>query len=133
MCAFRLTKPQFSAQFEFFLLLNLGDLRYRVRCDFVTAGVERLHLRVIGPLMRDIEGAGDGAPVRVLATAVENVLVDVPVEVVDGVVEGEQHDLRYVGRIESTWANKERMTRGKCRFSQLTISCDKLIRGLNKV
>lgn len=79
----------------------------------MTAGVERLHLRVIGPLVRDVEGAGDGAPVRVLATAVENVLVDVPVEVVDGVVEGEQHDLRNVGRIESTWANKGEDDKGK--------------------
>lgn len=59
----------------------------------MTRGVQVLDLTVICPLMRNVEGCGDGAAVGVGAAFLEQILVQALVQVVDGVVEGEQHDL----------------------------------------
>ncbi len=80
-----------------------GDLRNGVRGDLVTGGVEALHLSVIGPLVRHVEGGLQRAAVRVLAARVEQVAVELLVEVVDRVVERQQHDLRCVARFQATY------------------------------
>uniref|UniRef100_A0A8D8ACU8 (northern house mosquito) hypothetical protein n=1 Tax=Culex pipiens TaxID=7175 RepID=A0A8D8ACU8_CULPI len=71
-------------------------MRNGVGCHLVSIGVQVLHLAVVGPLVRHVEGSGDGASVRVHAAALEQVLVQLFVQVVDGVVEGEQHNLGHL-------------------------------------
>ena len=61
--------------------------------NFVSIGVEILDLSVVCPLVWDVEGAQDGAPVGIDPAGVEDVLVEVLVEVVHAVVEGEDDDL----------------------------------------
>ena len=77
-----------------------------MRCDFVSVGVQIADLGVIGPLVRDVEGGGDGAAVGIFAssaTALEQFAVQILVQVVDGVVEGQQHHLRYRVDRQVTW------------------------------
>jgi hypothetical protein len=73
-----------------------------VRGHFVSVGVQVLHLAVVGPFVRHVEGGGDGAAVGVDASALKQRLVQALVQVVDGVVEGEQHDLRDLFGRESS-------------------------------
>ena len=72
------------------------DLRDGVRCDLVALGKEVLDLAVVGPLVADIEGGGDGAPVGVGPVRAEDVLVEVLVQVAHGVVEGQHDDLNWL-------------------------------------
>ena len=51
------------------------------------------HLAIVRPLVADVERRLDGAAVGVVAVA-EQILVELLVEVVDGVVEGEEDELR---------------------------------------
>ena len=53
-----------------------------------------LNLLVVGPLVRHVERGGDRTAIRVLAARLEHLLVQLTVNVVDGVVEGEEHQLR---------------------------------------
>ena len=53
-----------------------------------------LNLLVVGPLVRNVERGGDRTAVGVLAARLEHLLVQLSVNVVDGVVEGEEHQLR---------------------------------------
>lgn len=62
----------------------------------MTVGVKVLNLAVIGPFVRHVEGSSDGAAVRVGAASFEEVLVEAFVQVVDGVVEGEKHNLWHL-------------------------------------
>lgn len=55
-------------------------------------------LSVVGPLVRDEEGGADGAAGGVGAARVEQLVVERPVDVVDGVVERQQHHLRRLAR-----------------------------------
>jgi hypothetical protein len=59
----------------------------------VSVGVQVLHLAIVGPFVRHVEGGGDGAAVGVDASALKQRLVQTLVQVVDGIVEGQQHDL----------------------------------------
>lgn len=68
----------------------------------MSVGVQVLHLAVVGPFVRHVEGGRDGAAVGVDASALEQRLVKTLVQVVDGVVEGEQHNLRDLFRGETS-------------------------------
>jgi len=56
--------------------------------NLMAVSIQVLHLAVVSPLVGDVEGGGNGAPVGVHATTLEQFLVELLVEVVDGVVEG---------------------------------------------
>ncbi len=73
-------------------------LRDRVGRHFVTFRVERLHLTVVGPLVWDVEGAQCRAAIRIDSIG-EYLPVEVPVEVIDWVVKGDHHQLRYLHRL----------------------------------
>lgn len=64
-------------------------LRNGVHGDFVTFAVRLLHGRVVGVLVRYEECCFDVAAVWIFALAVEDLLVQLDVVVVDGVVEGD--------------------------------------------
>lgn len=64
--------------------------------DLVALSVHLLHRGVVGVLVRDEERRLDVAAVRILALAVEDLLVETDVVVVDGVVEGYRDHLRHV-------------------------------------
>lgn len=68
--------------------------RYSVGRHFMALRVEVLHLAVVGPLVRNVECSSDRTTVGILAAGVEDVSVVVFVEIVDGVVEGQEYDLR---------------------------------------
>lgn len=69
------------------------NLRDGVHGDFVSLAVRLGNGRVVGVLVRDEISRLDVTPVRVLALAVEDLLVQVDVVVVDGIVErdGDHH------------------------------------------
>lgn len=67
-----------------------------MRSNFVTIAVEVLNLRIICPLVRNIECASNGTSVRVSTVLLKKTLVDGAIEVVDGVVEGKNDHLWYV-------------------------------------
>lgn len=58
-------------------------------------GIEILDLAVVGPLVGHIEGGRDGTAVRVLPSLLEQVGVETLVQVVHGIVEGQEDDLWY--------------------------------------
>lgn len=62
--------------------------------------VEALHLTVVSPLVRHVEGAQYRAAVWIEPVS-ENLLIQVPIEIVDRIVEGDHHQLWYVGRLQS--------------------------------
>ena len=62
--------------------------------NLVPVGPQVLNLLVVGPLVRHVERGRDRAAVRVLAARLEHLLVQLAVNVVDRVVEGEEHQLR---------------------------------------
>lgn len=65
-------------------------------------GVERLHHSVVRPFVRYVECSKDGATVRVLTT-IEDFGVQLVVQIVDCVIESNQHDLGcFLGRY-ATW------------------------------
>ena len=68
----------------------------------MTGGVEILHLAVVGPLVGDVEGGGDGAAVWILSPFLEQVDVQALVQVVHRVVERQENDLRYLLRMVVT-------------------------------
>lgn len=79
--------------------------------NLVTVGVQVLHLTVIGPLVRDVKGGCNRTSIRVQPAIFEEILVQVLVEIVDGIVKGQQHQLRNVLALESAW----RMRDGQAR------------------
>lgn len=58
-------------------------------------GIEILNLAVVGPLVGHVEGGRDGTAVGVLPSLLEQVGVETLVQVVHGIVEGQEDDLRY--------------------------------------
>lgn len=62
----------------------------------MSIGIEVLHLAVVRPLVGHVEGGTDGTTVGVNTPLLEQVAVELLVQVVDRVVEGEQHDLRHL-------------------------------------
>jgi hypothetical protein len=62
----------------------------------VALAVHLLHRRVVGVLVGNEVGGFDVAPVGVLTLAVEDLLVELDVVVVDGVIEGDRDHLRDV-------------------------------------
>lgn len=69
-------------------------LRYTMRRNFMSTRVQGLHLAVIGPFVRHIKSADQRTSVRILAARVEYLFVQFPIQIVDRVVEREQHQLR---------------------------------------
>ena len=63
--------------------------------------VEVLHLSVVRPLVGHVEGGLHGAAVGVV-TPLEQIFVELLVQVVHGIVEGEEDELRYLVRRIST-------------------------------
>ena len=68
--------------------------------DFVSLAVQLLHSRIVGVFVRDEESGFDVAAVGVLAFAVEDLLVDFDVVVVDGIIEADHDHLRYLLGVE---------------------------------
>lgn len=64
--------------------------------DLVALSVHLLHRGIIGVLVRDEESSLDVATVRILTLAVEDLLIEADVVVVDGVVEGYRNHLRHI-------------------------------------
>lgn len=78
---------------------QVQHLRDRVHGNLVSLAVGFRHGRVVGVLVRDEVRRLDVAPVRVLALAVEDLLVQIDVVVVDGIVEGDgDHHWDVLGR-----------------------------------
>lgn len=73
-------------------------LRDRVRGNLVARGIEILNLAVVGPLVGHVERGRDGTAVRVLSSLLEQIGVETLVQVVHGIVEGQEYDLRYLLR-----------------------------------
>lgn len=86
---------------------NQSYLRDGVGSHFVTVGVQILHLTVIGPFVRHVEGGRNGATVGVDAAAFKQVLVKLLVQVVDRVVERQQDDLRHLFHRHIDFARNE--------------------------
>ena len=62
------------------------------------------HHGVIGVLVRDVERRVDGTAVRIFRRCREKIFgVELPIFVVDGVVEGDRHHLRHFVGIEATF------------------------------
>ncbi len=76
------------------------DSRDGVRGDLVAALVHVLHGRVVGVLVGDEERGLDGAAVGVEPLAVEDLVVELDVGDVDGVVERDGDHLRDLLRVE---------------------------------
>jgi hypothetical protein len=66
-----------------------------MRSNFVSVGMNVLNLAVVGPLVADVEGGGDGAAVGVVPVRAEQVLVQVLVQVAHRVVERQDDDLDW--------------------------------------
>jgi hypothetical protein len=62
----------------------------------MTLGEQILNLAVVCPLVADVEGRGNGAPVRVGPVGAEDVLVQVLVQVAHRIVESQNDDLGWV-------------------------------------
>ena len=69
--------------------MTVGDA---VRGNLVAGGVEVVHLAVVGPLVGHEEGGSDGAAVGVQSILKES-LVEISVEIVDGIVKGQNYKL----------------------------------------
>lgn len=80
---------------------QLGLLvRDRVDGDLVAVVPQLLHVAVVGVLVRQEEGALDGTAVRVRAVRGEDFRVDLPVLVVDGVVQRDDDHLRRLVHLD---------------------------------
>lgn len=64
----------------------------------MTGRVEILNLAVVGPLVGDVERGRDGATVRIFPPFLEQIGVQSLVQIVHGVVERQENDLRYLLR-----------------------------------
>jgi len=73
-------------------------LRDRVGSNLVARGIEILDLAVVGPLVGHVERGRDGTSVGVLPSLLEQVGVETLVQVVHGIVKGQEDNLRYFFR-----------------------------------
>lgn len=79
--------------------IHVQHSRNRVHRNLVAFSVRLLHRRVVGVLVRNEERGFDVAPVRVPALAVEYLLVEFDVVVVDGIVKcNRDHLWHFFGR-----------------------------------
>lgn len=86
----------------------------------MTGRVEILNLAVVGPLVRDVERGRDGATVRIFPPFLEQIGVQSLVQIVHGIVERQENDLRYLLRkvvtyfffFEDSRKRERRETRG---------------------
>ena len=62
----------------------------------MAVSVEVLNLAVIGPFVGHVEGGRYGAAVGIDTLLLEEILVEFFVQIIDRVVECQQHDLRQV-------------------------------------
>lgn len=62
----------------------------------MTVGIKILHLAVISPFVGNIKRRGNGAAVWINASLLEEISVQLLVEVVDRIVEGQQNNLRHL-------------------------------------
>lgn len=62
----------------------------------MTIGVQVLHLAIIRPFVRYVECSCDRTSVGICTTFLEQVAIQSFIEIVDGVVKGEKHDLRHL-------------------------------------
>ena len=99
----RLTRPDSKRRSAERVLHTSPD---GVRGDLVSVRPEVLHLLVVSPLVRHVEGGRDGAAVGVLAACLEHLLVQLAVNVVDRVVKGEQHQLRGGLGFDVAWPDR---------------------------
>lgn len=74
----------------------------------MAGGVEILHLAVVCPLVGHVEGGRDGTAVRVLSSLLEQVGIQALVQVVHGIVEGQEYDLWYLLRQVVTCSFRDR-------------------------
>ena len=72
------------------------DLRDSVGGNFVAISVQVLYLAVIGPLVRDVKRGSNRTAIRVESSVLEQVFVKILVQIVDGIVERQQDQLRRV-------------------------------------
>lgn len=79
-----------------FLQIFFIYLRNCMRSHLMTVWVQVLHLTVIGPLVRDVKSGGDWTTIGIDAVTLEEILVQLLVQIVHRVVEGQQHDLRHL-------------------------------------
>ena len=74
-----------------------------VSSNFMAQSVKVLDSRVVGVLVGNKEGALDVTPIGVL-TASKDVIVEVNVVLVDGIIKSDHHHLGHVGTVISLWA-----------------------------
>ena len=67
----------------------------------MAVGVEVLNLGVVCPLVRHVEGRLDRAPVGVV-TLSEEILVELLIKVIDGIIEGQEDKLGDLVRFETS-------------------------------
>ena len=79
------------------LLVEVGTegVGHGVGRHLVSVSVEVLDLGVVSPLVGHVESGLNGAAVGVVATSKE-LLIERLVEIVDGIIEGEEDELRYL-------------------------------------
>ena len=79
------------------LLVEVGTegVGHGVGSHLVSVSVEVLDLGVVSPLVGHVESGLNGAAVGVVATSKE-LLIERLVEIVDGIIEGEEDELRYL-------------------------------------
>lgn len=88
----------FLSSFFFFPADRMMYLRDRVGGNLMTGRVEILNLAVVGPLVGDVERGRDGATVRIFPPFLEQIGVQALVQIVHGIVERQENDLRYLLR-----------------------------------
>lgn len=66
----------------------------------MTLSVHLLNGRIVGVLVRNEEGALDGATVRVVSTFLEDFIVNVNVVVIDGIIKGNHDHLGNLCRLQ---------------------------------
>lgn len=59
----------------------------------MTVGVKILHLTVIGPFVRNVEGGRNRTSIGIDASTLKKILVQLLVKVVNGIVESQKHNL----------------------------------------
>lgn len=58
-----------------------------MRCDLMSSTVQRLYLTVIGPFVTNIECSNKWTSVWISTTGIENLFIDLPIQIVYGVIE----------------------------------------------
>lgn len=64
----------------------------------MTGGIQVLDLAVVSPFVGHVEGRRDGTAIRVLSSLLKQIRIKTLVKVIHGIVEGQEHDLRYLLR-----------------------------------